>query len=281
MEHVYHLRGACLAAIVCLFCASLPAQSVSSQVQIENLILSNAGDLSVSAQDQLKNSLEGRTFGRNELGEISDKVKDVYQQEGFFQVKIGEQQVTDLGGEPLHHVSVTVPIASEGRRYYLATITFKGNKEFTSDQLRNSFQMNDGDIFDSAKIRSGLDAMRVVYNERGFINFTPVPDTQVNESRGTVSLVVDMDEGKQFVYGKFGTFYNVPPTIAQKVRAFWQQHQGQTFRPDEWNSFVNTLLSSEKNLPDCSNTRLRADSEPDTRTGTVSADISFVAKGCR
>lgn len=32
----------------------------------------------------------------------------------------------------------------------------------------------------------------------GFINFTPIPNTQVDESALTISLVIDFDEGKRF-----------------------------------------------------------------------------------
>ena len=256
MRRLGHVRGSFSAIILCLSSACSSAQSDNSQVQIEEVILTNVNSLSVSAQDQLRSSLEGQTFTRNELSEVSNRVKDAYQQEGFFQVKVAEQQVTDLGGEPLHHVSVTVPIASEGRRFTLATITFINNKQFSTDQLRSAFPINDGDVFDTAKIRAGLGAIRVIYGDQGFVTFTPVPDTQVTESAGTVSLVVDLDEGKRFVYGKLGSFTNVPPTMASKVRDFWREHEGQPYRPNEWREFINSAFADERHIPGCGNIRL-------------------------
>ena len=40
--------------------------------------------------------------------------------------------------------------------------------------------------------------MRSAYGIFGYLNFTSVPDTEINDDNQTISLVVDVDEGKQF-----------------------------------------------------------------------------------
>jgi outer membrane protein insertion porin family len=66
------------------------------------------------------------------------------------------------------------------------------------DALRNLFPLKDGDIFSLEKIVKGLDNLRFSYLEMGYVNFRSVPDTRVNEESRTISLDVDVDEGRQF-----------------------------------------------------------------------------------
>jgi outer membrane protein insertion porin family len=63
-----------------------------------------------------------------------------------------------------------------------------------------------GEIFDTSKVRTGLENLRKVYGTRGYINFPPVPDTSVDDDAGKVSLVIDLDEGKQFRIGSVKIF---------------------------------------------------------------------------
>jgi hypothetical protein len=48
------------------------------------------------------------------------------------------------------------------------------------------------------KLQQGLGQMRNAYIERRYLNFTPVPDSNIDESHHVISVVVDCDEGKQF-----------------------------------------------------------------------------------
>lgn len=47
-------------------------------------------------------------------------------------------------------------------------------------------------------MRKGLDNLRKAYGELGYINFTSVPDTKIDEAKKLINLDVDVDEGKQF-----------------------------------------------------------------------------------
>src|SRR5205807_7487666 len=95
-------------------------------------------------------------------------------------------------------VDITVPI-EEGDRYKLAAINFKGNKAVKNTAaLRNLFPMRDGEIFNTANVRKGLENLRKAYGELGYINFTPVPDTKIDEEKKLISLEIDLDEGKPY-----------------------------------------------------------------------------------
>ena len=44
----------------------------------------------------------------------------------------------------------------------------------------------------------GLENLRKAYGELGDINFSAVPEQSIDEEKKTVSLEIDVDEGKQF-----------------------------------------------------------------------------------
>lgn len=87
----------------------------------------------------------------------------------------------------------------EGQLYRLAGITFRNNRALTnSSALRNLFLIKDGDVVQRSALAKGLDDLRRAYGEYGYLNATFVPDTRFDEATQTISLVVDVDEGKQF-----------------------------------------------------------------------------------
>jgi outer membrane protein insertion porin family len=100
-------------------------------------------------------------------------------------------------------VSVTARV-DDGERYRFKKITFTGNKAIVNTALlRNSFPMKDGDIFDTSKVREGLENLRKLYGQYGYINFTPVPDTKIDDENKLIALDVDLDEGAAFVVRSF------------------------------------------------------------------------------
>jgi outer membrane protein insertion porin family len=154
-------------------------------------------------------NLFSRTFDSTKLQEDAERVRDALQQRGFFKAIVGDPQtqMKDTSGTFLNpfafrkagkKVDITMPI-EEGEKFKLGSITFKGGKAVTNMKaLRSLFPMKDGAVFNTADVRKGLDNLRKAYGELGYINFTPVPDTKINEDTKTVDLEIDLDEGKSY-----------------------------------------------------------------------------------
>lgn len=154
--------------------------------------------------------LFARTYDATKLDEDTERVRNEYQNRGYFKVIVNEPQtqIHDTGHKgpripllqagPGKAVDITLPI-EEGDRYALGGITFKNNKAVTNVKaLRGLFPIKDGDIFSKEKIAKGLENMRKAYGERGYINFTSVPETRFDDEKKQIFLDVDVDEGKQF-----------------------------------------------------------------------------------
>jgi len=157
--------------------------------------------------------LEGlfpKTYDSSKLDEDKERVRQFYQDKGYFTVRVLDHTVNihDVGGsgfrlplikmnKPGKNADITLPI-EEGKLMHLSKMNFVGVKLFrTTDFLQQRiFQMQDGDVFSTAKLRKGIENMKKLYGEFGYIDFVPEPSFDVNGDK--VDLTLTADEGKQF-----------------------------------------------------------------------------------
>jgi outer membrane protein insertion porin family len=153
-------------------------------------------------------NLFARTFDSTKLQEDTERVRNEYQERGYFKAIVSDPKtrMRDTPGswinpfkrKPGKAVDITLPI-EEGERYHLGSISFTGGKAVTNTKfLRGLFPMKDGEIFSTKAVRKGLESMRKAYGELGYINFTPVPDTQINDEKKIIDLIIDLDEGRSY-----------------------------------------------------------------------------------
>jgi outer membrane protein assembly factor BamA len=133
---------------------------------------------------------------------------------------------------------ITVSV-NAGKQYRLDEISFDRVTVFPESQLRDLFKINRGEVFDTEKIRVGLDSLRKLYASDGFINTTPVPNTIENREAGTISVRIDCDEGVQFRLGSL-TLDGVEarPGAGAQLLAHWGQYQGRVFAPEQVEDFL-------------------------------------------
>jgi len=154
-------------------------------------------------------NLFARTYDATKLNEDAERVRDAYQQKGYFKALVQDPktQIRDTGGVRWYFpfksshgkaVDITMPI-EEGDKYRLKEIKFTGYKAINNvAALRRLVPMKDGDIFDVEAMRKGLKNLRDAYGQYGYINFTPVPNTDIDEEHKTITVTFDLDEGAQF-----------------------------------------------------------------------------------
>jgi outer membrane protein insertion porin family len=184
-------------------CLSLPASEQPDGPQVTVAEVALDGDLHLAAgeKEQVVSSIKQQTYSRGvdeATSEVLERVRTGWQQHGYFKVEVrGDAKV--LTTSPINQrVAVAVHV-DEGRQYRFGEITFRNNRAVTNIKaLRSLFPIADGDIFDRNKIAKGLESLRKAYGQMGYINFTVIPNTRVDEERQSISLEVDIDEGKQF-----------------------------------------------------------------------------------
>jgi outer membrane protein insertion porin family len=157
-------------------------------------------------------NLFAKSYDSTKLEEDKDRARVFYQEKGYFTARALDHTVTfrDVGGgkfriplfymnKPGKRADIVVPF-EEGRLYHLNKINFVGMKLFrTPDSLmRPLFQMGEGDIFSTAKLRKGLESIRKLYGQFGYIDFVPEPSFDIIPNSDKLDMTLTVDEGKQF-----------------------------------------------------------------------------------
>ncbi len=157
-------------------------------------------------------NLFAKSFDSTKLEQDKDMVRNYYQEHGYFTARVVDSKVeiVDVGGtgkriplfkpsKPGKRANISMNV-EEGRLYHLNKINFVGVKLFRTPEtlMRPLFQMQEGDTFSTAKLRKGMENMRKLYGEFGYIDFVPEPDPQVVPNSDKIDLTFNVDEGKQF-----------------------------------------------------------------------------------
>jgi outer membrane protein insertion porin family len=189
-------------------------------------------------------NLIARTYDSTKLSEDAERVRYYYQTKGYFKALVADPktQIHDTSGvrwywpfksSPGKAVDITLPV-EEGVRYRLKEITFSGNKAVANTAgLRLLFKIKDGDVFDTEAIRKGLESLRKAYAALGYINFTPVPNTEADDEKRLISLRIDVDEGKQFFVRRI-EFQGNTTTRDKVIRRELALEEGQVYNGNMW-----------------------------------------------
>lgn len=225
-------------AIGFLFLASLgvaalaqaPTGPLYVPVQVHTLtIVSN--DVSQELRQHIVLAYQGRTYP---LDELKQRIRQQLRDLGYAKASVEIPQLATMPApSPRQSVDVTVQI-SVGAVYRLGAITFNGNKQITNvNTLRAQFPLKDGDLFNSTAIGKGLDNLKNGYQSLGYINFGAIPKAQYDEAQHTVTLTVDIDEGKQYLFGHLLLDGVEPhPGMAQALQAAWKPlEDGNVYSP--------------------------------------------------
>ncbi len=130
-----------------------------------------------------------------------DRIKEQYWDEGYFDARV--VNVERRYGKTIllipyarrWTVSLTINV-DEGKPYRVAAVEFKGNRRFSSAELKSVLRTRPGQVYKSSD--SQLDIKRVSnkYYKLGYLDFLMRPQLEPNAKDHTVKLVYRILEGK-------------------------------------------------------------------------------------
>jgi outer membrane protein insertion porin family len=233
--------------------------------------------------------LEGvfaRTYDASKLEEDADRVRQAYRDKGYFRAQVSDPltHIRNEGGLSFFtfrpkkgkRIDIRMPI-EEGERYRLTAITFTGNTKMTNTHaLRAQFAMKDGDYFNATLVGKGLENLRKAYGQLGYINFAAVPSPKVDDANHTITLDVDIDEGKQFYVSQI-EFQGNTITRDRVIRRELLIEEGQVYNSNLWESSLLRLNQLDYFDP----LKVDQDSEihQDAQNGTVELLLKVKEKG--
>jgi outer membrane protein insertion porin family len=231
-------------------------------------------------------NLFAQTFDASKLEEDTERVRLAYRDKGYYNAAIEEPrtQIRDQGGLNFFtfrpnkgkRIDILMPV-EEGARYRLGTITFTGNKAVTNVKaLRATFAVKDGEWFNATLIGKGLENLKKVYGQAGYINFGAIPKPVFDDQKKTVSLDIDIDEGKPFYVSRI-EFTGNTITRDKVIRRELMLDEGQVYNSQLWEYSLLRLNQLEYFEP----LKVDQDSEAhqDADAGTVDLLLKVKEKG--
>jgi outer membrane protein insertion porin family len=231
-------------------------------------------------------NLFSQTFDASKLEEDTERVRQAYRDKGYYNAAIEEPktQIRDQGGLNFFtfrpnkgkRIDILMPV-EEGARYRLGTITFTGNKAVSNENaLRSTFAVRDGDWFNATLISKGLENLKKAYGQLGYINFGAIPKPVYDEQKKTVSLDIDIDEGKPFYVSRI-EFQGNTITRDKVIRRELMLEEGQVYNSQLWEYSLLRLNQLEYFEP----LKVDEDSEAhqDADAGTVDLLLKVKEKG--
>ena len=227
-----------------------------------------------------------QTFDASKLEEDTERVRQAYRDRGYANAAVEQPktQIRDEGGlnwftfrpNKGKRIDILMTI-EEGGRYRLAGITFTGNKAVTNVKaLRGTFAVKDGDYFNATAIGKGLDNLKKAYGTLGYINFGAIPKLSYDDQKKTVSMDIDIDEGKPFYVSRI-EFQGNTITRDRVIRRELMLDEGSVYNSQLWEYSLLRLNQLEYFDP----LKVEQDSEAhqDPDNGTVELLLKVKEKG--
>lgn len=139
----------------------------------------------------------------SEIAEVD--VRGALRDRGYFKAT-GTAKLTELWSES-ENVSVAVAISgTPGPQYRAGDIRIEPSDSDlplakSPEILRSLVPIHRGELFSTAKVRTGLENIGRAYGREGYVDTTPEPETEVDDDRRTIDLVIRIDQQAQYRVG--------------------------------------------------------------------------------
>ncbi len=235
-----------------------------------------------------------KTYDREKLSEdLEVGVRGLYRDNGYFKVSVGEPILENIDtqsyrlGVPIiagrshgKAVNITIPI-QEGERYRMGTLKIVSADpdkalSLKVDALKSAFPLKQGDIFSTEKVRKALETYGKIYGEYGFIDFTPEPDTEIDEEKKIINLTMKFDEQKQYFVRRID-FSGNTTTRDKVIRRELMIDEGQLFNKRLWE--LSILRLNQLDYFDKIEADKAAEIKRNNKEGTVDINLKLKEKG--
>jgi outer membrane protein insertion porin family len=234
--------------------------------------------------------LFAKTYDSTKLEEDQERIRQFYMEKGYFMAKVIDHSVnihdTTPGGiripfikpnKPGKAADLTLTI-DEGRLYRLNKITFQGVKLFRTPEtlMGPLFQMKEGDVFSTAKLKKGLESLRKLYGEFGYMNFVAEPSFDPLPNTDQIDLTLAFDEGKQFFVRRID-FSGNTTTRDKVIRRELLIDEGDMFNSRLWE--LSILRLNQLGYFEVLKENEAADIKTDNKTNTVDVTLKVKERG--
>src|SRR6266851_3234623 len=238
----------------------------------------------------LLENIFAKSYDSTKLEEDQERIEQFYRDNGYFQARTVDHtvEIVDVGGgkfklplikpnRPGKNANLDITI-EEGRLYRLNSINFVGVKLFRTPEtlMRPVFQMQQGDVFSTAKLRKGFEELKKLYGQFGYIDFIAEPNIEPQPGSDKIDLTLNFDEGKQFFVRRID-FSGNTTTRDKVIRRQLLIDEGDVFNTRLWE--LSILRLNQLGYFEALKENEAADIKRDTKTDTVDITLKVKERG--
>jgi outer membrane protein assembly factor BamA len=232
-------------------------------MRITSLTFVGQPALSPDQQEQIAKSVTPLPYvdRQKDLNELLGRLRGAWQHLGYFKVKVELGGIRTLSENAETKMVAIAAKVEAGSQYRLGEIQFTAlpdgasfprpesgpqRWQFTPAEMRAFFPLQRGDVFDTYKIEAGIGQMRQAYGAKGFIDFSVVPAFNFDDTNSSITLILEIGEGRQFHFGSIEV-PGVDPELARNLLVQSGIASGKVFDPSR---FAELWKQSDEVLPE-------------------------------
>ncbi len=209
---------------------------VQGRFVIKEIVIEGAQSVKVRSLAKQLKAKEGAALNEDQLEVDRQSLIEVYQNKGFNNIDVQYKVSRDeQAGTAIVYFAI-----NEGGKSVLNAIRIEGNQNIKARAIRKamkntkpktifSFITKDGRL-EQAKLREDLDAVRELYQNKGYIDMEVVQTRSDRDANGRVTLVIVIKEGPQYKIAKLGMSGN-KMLSEQDFRRFLKMKEGKLYTP--------------------------------------------------
>jgi outer membrane protein insertion porin family len=218
--------------------------------------------------------------------DVETNLKSYYRERGYMQVQIGEPLTRIFEGprgfvpilrKTREQFYIEVPVDA-GDQFRLGKIELKNCGILDCGKLASSFGLNKGDVVNYKRITENLEAIKKLYGNLGFINWSMIPKEQNPDQKNkTIDFVYEFEPDKQFFVNRIN-FVGNTKTRDKVMRREFALEEGKIFSSNALEMSVLRLNQlgffekiEEKDY----------EVKPNDKTGLVDVDLKVKEKSQR
>ena len=132
-------------------------------------------------------------FKIEEIKRDSDRIKAVYIDKGYLDVKVSEPGIRYDGERDGYVVSFSI---EEGDQYRVSRITFSGDLAGDQDEIRPKLELLPDSVFSSFVLQADIGKITDFYGDKGYAFANVTPDVRLDKGNDLVNVDYSIEKGE-------------------------------------------------------------------------------------
>jgi outer membrane protein insertion porin family len=252
-------------------------------IRVRNIEFTGAAAADSPALEAAGRRLPDHEYSRSRLAQLVQKqLLPVYYERGYLKAEFGEPQpkivklpAAETEDGPRNQTVVDVTFAvTPGEQYKLKSLEWSGNHEFPTETLQKMVRAELGQPANTIRLGDNLKDVQKLYGARGFLTCAIKPDSQFDDSAGTVAIRLDVKEGYVYHMGEL-EYRGLDNSLTAKLRSAWKIRPGEVYDSTYLSEY---LLAAHKLLPPTLDWDVAPHVTANVRDKTVDVDLIYSVK---